>query len=842
MDAQLNTSWSGGLGQFGTSWLDNSDTIGLVADIDTGNVDASLSSVADAATTTPTLFLVARSGSLTGGGWRHMLFAVTNAGGRTPIFKLDKANIGISPSSEWKPVYTQDFVTWTYATTVVISAPDGTIEFQFDGGMPSGTVYIATSPIGTQAMAGSFASELLGYEGCDPTVSANASGVFNTSPVEVDENGRNIGENSMYALKLSWPDPTTDGYRKRKLVAFAGIHAAGEAFSFLAFMASLRWALNDTSLEAQSLRANWDIYVYFNLTPNGLYGGNRRTNFRVSTDPNRSFGFDDTSDLQEIQSTIDAAKADTGGSCDCFFSWHSYSSRTDPFIPGCAPDRNQQTDDFIAIANTVFGTSASAYTSTAGGVDYKWATSSLSAVTAFDTECPQSGSTQVSFIEGIGEKWFISLSEADAAGIYDANLGTATPVASFTVNNSTPTLGQTVTATDTSTDADSDSLSLSWSLSIPAGSGIGATSGIGSTFGFTPDVEGSYTLQLTADDGTATDTAQQTITTAGAVDTTAPSVTGFSTASTSASLTLTIDTFTASDDTGVTGYLITESSSQPAAGDSGWSGSPPTEYVASGEGSVTLYPWAKDAAGNVSSVYGSPATVTITLPAGNTAPVAGFSLNNPSPLVGQTVTATDTSTDADSDTLTRSWALTPPAGSAIATLSGSAGTFSFTPDVAGAYTLALTVNDGTTTDSSQQTVTAAAELAVSDSLSAVRNTKILSTDATASVTACEIEETSYEGYDNRIDLTLQDDRHGDMANSNLSSVSRMKLVGGGISIDSEISPEVFDWSTGNGLLTLSLGDVLSAGIYVLYLAVMDTHNPDGVVWETALNIESIKLS
>jgi len=95
------------------------------------------------------------------------------------------------------------------------------------------------------------------------------------------------------------------------------------------------------------------------------------------------------------------------------------------------------------------------------------------------------------------------------------------------------------------------------------------------------------------------------------VDTTAPNITVFTATSQSPSLNIPITTFTASDDVAVTVYLITESATPPSAGDSGWSASIPTTYAVSSAGTHILYPWAKDGIGNVSSVYGSPATVHI---------------------------------------------------------------------------------------------------------------------------------------------------------------------------------------------------------------------------------------
>ncbi|NTU73911.1 hypothetical protein HGB07_07190 [Candidatus Roizmanbacteria bacterium] len=93
-------------------------------------------------------------------------------------------------------------------------------------------------------------------------------------------------------------------------------------------------------------------------------------------------------------------------------------------------------------------------------------------------------------------------------------------------------------------------------------------------------------------------------------DTTAPTVTGFTIPETATSLTVAISSFTATDAIGVTGYMITESSSAPDAGASGWTGTAPTSFVFSSAGAKTLYAWAKDAAGNVSASLNDAVTIT----------------------------------------------------------------------------------------------------------------------------------------------------------------------------------------------------------------------------------------
>lgn len=57
-------------------------------------------------------------------------------------------------------------------------------------------------------------------------------------------------------------------------------------------------------------------------------------------------------------------------------------------------------------------------------------------------------------------------------------------------------------------------------------------------------------------------------------DNTAPIITSFAVPATSDSLTISISIFTATDNVGVTGYLITESSLTPYSWDPNWSVSP----------------------------------------------------------------------------------------------------------------------------------------------------------------------------------------------------------------------------------------------------------------------------
>ena len=83
-------------------------------------------------------------------------------------------------------------------------------------------------------------------------------------------------------------------------------------------------------------------------------------------------------------------------------------------------------------------------------------------------------------------------------------------------------------------------------------------------------------------------------------DVTPPSIVSFSIPATSTSLTVPVQSFEASDNSVIGGYLLTESSDTPNNTDQGWSTSAPTSFTFSGYGEKILYAWVKDDAGNLS--------------------------------------------------------------------------------------------------------------------------------------------------------------------------------------------------------------------------------------------------
>ncbi|MEW6116671.1 MAG: choice-of-anchor D domain-containing protein [Nitrospirota bacterium] len=185
-------------------------------------------------------------------------------------------------------------------------------------------------------------------------------------------------------------------------------------------------------------------------------------------------------------------------------------------------------------------------------------------------------------------------------------------ITTFTASDNVGVTGYMVKESSTAPTASSTG----WSATKPA-SFTFATAGAKTLYAWVKDAAGNIS---------ASRSAAVTITLAPAADTTKPTVTSFSIPSSSTSLTVSITSFTASDNVGVTGYRVTESSAIPT---SGWSAAPPTSYTFAAAGTKTLYAWAIDAAGNVSASRSASVTITTSTGGGTGSQHAGNTYNGP---------------------------------------------------------------------------------------------------------------------------------------------------------------------------------------------------------------------
>jgi hypothetical protein len=127
-----------------------------------------------------------------------------------------------------------------------------------------------------------------------------------------------------------------------------------------------------------------------------------------------------------------------------------------------------------------------------------------------------------------------------------------------------------------------------WSNSVPA-SFTFSSAGRKSAYSWVKDAAGNISANRSA---TVTITLPDLI---------APVMTAFIMPIKASSVTVAVSKFTATDNKSVTGYMITESASPPAANARNWSSMAPTSFRFSSYGQKTAYAWVKDAAGNISA-------------------------------------------------------------------------------------------------------------------------------------------------------------------------------------------------------------------------------------------------
>jgi chitinase len=188
-------------------------------------------------------------------------------------------------------------------------------------------------------------------------------------------------------------------------------------------------------------------------------------------------------------------------------------------------------------------------------------------------------------------------------------------------------------------------------------------------------------------------------------DITAPTVSAFTLPATAVSLLVPVSSLSASDTVRVTGYLITESATAPAASTTGWAATAPTSFTFSAEGAKTAYAWAKDAAGNVSAArtaavnitlpdVAAPTVGTFTLPATATSltvPVSGLAATDNKAVTGYLITESAAAPAASAI----GWAATAPTSFTFSS-EGSKTTYAWAKDAAGNVSAARTTTTSIT--------------------------------------------------------------------------------------------------------------------------------------------------
>lgn len=209
----------------------------------------------------------------------------------------------------------------------------------------------------------------------------------------------------------------------------------------------------------------------------------------------------------------------------------------------------------------------------------------------------------------------------------------AVPVTSFSASDNVEVTGYLISESSVAPAASA----AGWTSSAPTWFNFSA-SGSKTAYAWTKDAAGNVSASLSSSVViTIPDFSGLSLNT----DTTAPVVNTFIMPVTATTTTVAISSLTATDNVGVTGYLVTESSAAPTASTSGWTTFAPTSFTFSGAGSKTAYAWAKDAAGKISASLSR--AVVITLPDTTAPTVATFTapLTATTLSVAISLTATD---------------------------------------------------------------------------------------------------------------------------------------------------------------------------------------------------------
>lgn len=295
-------------------------------------------------------------------------------------------------------------------------------------------------------------------------------------------------------------------------------------------------------------------------------------------------------------------------------------------------------------------------------------------------------------------------SEADTVVITAATANSA-PVA-MAGDDVNATAGQPVTLDGSaSSDADADTLTYAWTLTDrPEGSATTLTDAETVRPMFTPDIAGTYTAELTVNDGSLDSEADSVTVTVAAANSVPVADAG-------------------ADRDVVTGKTVAldGSASRDADGDPlsyRWSfvSRPDGAEVNLSSADTVAPEFTPDVAGEYvvrlvtsdGEADSASDTVVITAARANARPTA-VADGDQQVIVGNTVSLDGAaSSDADGDMLTYDWTFTStPADSQAGLVDGNSASPMFTPDVAGDYVLRLVVNDGQA-DSAADTVTVTA--------------------------------------------------------------------------------------------------------------------------------------
>lgn len=400
-----------------------------------------------------------------------------------------------------------------------------------------------------------------------------------------------------------------------------------------------------TPIPVTNTAANYKIVVTYKTRAAGAPSGNTATTARVTalTSGNVMAGSDTADTTITVVNTHAASTwgTNTVAAGSITLNWTYGTSGQSVVViryAGAKTDTTKPVDGTLYSVGSSFGTggtvryvgNASTFTDSAGivnGTTYYYK--------IFEYDSPYTNYYNATDVWTAG---LTPLSNDSVAPSVNAGFAATTPVNTLTVPitsfgatdnvGGSGIAGYMITTSSTPAPLASDA---GWSATAPTS--------------YTVPAAGTYTLYPWAKDGGGNVSPLYGSPVTVVVDMTAPTVATFTVNTPSGSRNIPIVALTGTDvGTSVSRYLITTTNTQPAAGAAGWSATAPTTFPVAADGTYTLYPWVKDAAGNVSLLSGLTRTVVVdaTAPTGLTAvsPV-DTSTDQPLNVALQTSTATD---------------------------------------------------------------------------------------------------------------------------------------------------------------------------------------------------------
>lgn len=268
----------------------------------------------------------------------------------------------------------------------------------------------------------------------------------------------------------------------------------------------------------------------------------------------------------------------------------------------------------------------------------------------------------------------------------------AAPTANAGANQNVETGSFVTLDASASSDPDGDTLSYQWSLTtVPSSSSALLDSNTVPIITFTPDKDGTYVVQLIVNDGTV-DSPAVTVTITATTTNAKPVANAGADQNVVFPTTVNLDGSASTDADGdglsYTWAFVSKPATSSAALDNALVVNP--SFNADIEGSYVLSLVVND--GTVDSDADS---ITIVASEPNIAPVANPGLDRTVSIGSAVLLDGSASSDANGDALTYQWEFTAVPSGSGALLDSSVGLQTgFTADVAGVYTIKLTVNDG----------------------------------------------------------------------------------------------------------------------------------------------------